>query len=71
VIDLAHALGLIAVAEGVEDAETLKLLGELGCDEVQGFFISKPMEPGDLVPWMLQTATRWPDICSRPSRLAS
>ncbi len=71
VIDLAHALGLIAVAEGVEDAETLKLLGELGCDEVQGFFIAKPMAPGDLVPWMLETAARWPEICTRSSRLAS
>ena len=64
VIDLAHALGLIAVAEGVEDAETLKLLGELGCDEVQGFFIAQPMAPGELVPWMLDTATRWSAICS-------
>lgn len=71
VIDLAHALGLIAVAEGVEDAETLNLLGELGCDEVQGFFIARPMAPGDLVPWMLDSATRWPNICSRSSRLAS
>jgi EAL domain-containing protein (putative c-di-GMP-specific phosphodiesterase class I) len=70
VIDLAHALGLIAVAEGVGDAETLKLLGELGCDEVQGFFIAKPMAPGDLVPWMLETTTRWMDICSKSSQLA-
>lgn len=71
VIDLAHALGLVAVAEGVEDAETLKLLGELGCDEVQGFFVARPMEPGQLVPWMLEGTIRWRDLCSTISRPAS
>jgi EAL domain-containing protein (putative c-di-GMP-specific phosphodiesterase class I) len=59
VIDLAHALGLTAVAEGVEDAETLELLASLGCDQVQGFFIARPMEATKLVPWMLATSGRW------------
>jgi EAL domain-containing protein (putative c-di-GMP-specific phosphodiesterase class I) len=59
VIDLAHALGLVAVAEGVEDAETLALLAELGCDHVQGYHVARPMDPGDLVPWMLETKGRW------------
>lgn len=59
VIDLAHALGLTAVAEGVEDAETLDLLAHLGCDQVQGFHIGRPMAPGALVPWMLETSGRW------------
>jgi EAL domain-containing protein (putative c-di-GMP-specific phosphodiesterase class I) len=30
------------VAEGIEDVETLDLLGELGCDLAQGYFISRP-----------------------------
>ena len=62
VIDLAHALGLTAVAEGVEDAETLALLAALGCDQVQGFFIARPMEPGKLVPWMLETSGSWRQV---------
>ena len=68
VIDLAHALGLIAVAEGVEDAETLALLGELGCDQVQGFYIARPMEPGQMVPWMLQSAGSWDGLAVEEKR---
>lgn len=45
-IDLAHKLGLRVVAEGVEDMHTANLLGELGCDFLQGYFISRPV-PGD------------------------
>jgi EAL domain-containing protein (putative c-di-GMP-specific phosphodiesterase class I) len=53
VIDLAHGLGLVATAEGVEDQETMDLLAELGCDNAQGYFISVPIEGGDLAPWLL------------------
>lgn len=42
-INLAHNLGLKVVAEGVENKEVLKLLDELGCDEAQGYFISRPL----------------------------
>ena len=42
-IELAHSLGRRIVAEGVEREETLKLLTEMGCDLVQGYFIGKPM----------------------------
>jgi len=42
-IDLGHNLGLIVVAEGIEDDETYKRLGQLGCDTAQGFLISKPL----------------------------
>ena len=38
-IELGHALGLRVVAEGVEDAATLDLLTQLGCDVGQGYFI--------------------------------
>jgi EAL domain-containing protein (putative c-di-GMP-specific phosphodiesterase class I) len=40
-IDLAHALGLTVVAEGVEDWDTAKLLCDLGCDYAQGFAIGR------------------------------
>ena len=53
VIDLSHALGLGAVAEGVETADQLELLRELGCDVVQGFFFARP-EPAVLVDELLK-----------------
>ena len=42
-IGLAHSLGRKVVAEGVEQAETLDLLIEMGCDIAQGFAIGRPM----------------------------
>lgn len=49
VVALASAFGLQTVAEGVEDSETLELLGTLGVDFAQGYFIGRPgpMEAGD------------------------
>ncbi len=51
-IDLSHALGLDAVAEGVEDAATLERLTLLGCDRVQGYFIARPMPADAVLPWL-------------------
>jgi diguanylate cyclase (GGDEF)-like protein len=45
-VELAHALGLRVVAEGVEDHECLSLLSGLSCDLVQGYVIAKP-KPAD------------------------
>jgi EAL domain-containing protein (putative c-di-GMP-specific phosphodiesterase class I) len=45
-IAMAHSLGLTVVAEGVETKAQLTLLGELGCDSVQGYYFSKP-KPAD------------------------
>jgi diguanylate cyclase (GGDEF)-like protein len=42
-VDLAHSLGLRIVAEGVETAETLERLAAMGCDQAQGYFISRPI----------------------------
>ena len=47
VITLAHALGMIAVAEGVESVRQRDRLRELGCDQVQGYLFSKPLDPAD------------------------
>ena len=54
VIDLAHALGMKAVAEGVESADALDLLRELGCDQAQGYFISRPIAASDVPSAMLK-----------------
>jgi diguanylate cyclase (GGDEF)-like protein len=50
-IDLAHNLGLSVVAEGVENAAILAQLGALGCDEAQGYFLSKPVPLEQLRAW--------------------
>ncbi len=47
-IDLAHALGLRVVAEGVESRATLALLRVMGCDIAQGFYISQALPLGEL-----------------------
>ena len=48
-IDLAKDLKMISVAEGVETLEDYKVLLELGADQVQGFYFSKPLYPIDLL----------------------
>ena len=49
--DLAHGLGLVATAEGVETVEQLRAVRELGCDVVQGFLVAAPLDPNDLIAW--------------------
>ena len=56
IIDLAHNLGVKVVAEGVEDRATMDLLNEYGCDEAQGYFFSRPMSGGEVVPWLEASA---------------
>ena len=51
VIRLAHALGLLVVAEGVETAGQRDVLLELKCDELQGFFFARPMPADSLLAW--------------------
>ncbi|MBL8212409.1 MAG: EAL domain-containing protein [Bryobacterales bacterium] len=46
ILSLGHATGLAVVAEGVETAEQVQTLLELGCREVQGYFYSPPVEAG-------------------------
>jgi diguanylate cyclase (GGDEF)-like protein/PAS domain S-box-containing protein len=48
VIDLAHALGLQVVAEGVETTGQLQILRSLGCDLAQGFLFSRPLPAADI-----------------------
>jgi diguanylate cyclase (GGDEF)-like protein len=45
VLSMAHTLGLLVVAEGVETAEQLCTLEESNCDLIQGYFFSRPVEP--------------------------
>jgi diguanylate cyclase len=52
-IELGHNLGLLVVAEGVEDEETLRTLGELGCNFAQGYFLSRPIPAPEFVTWLM------------------
>jgi diguanylate cyclase (GGDEF)-like protein len=53
-IKLAHSLGLEVVAEGVENEATLRFLAGAGCEQAQGFFLSKPVAPEALEQWLAE-----------------
>ena len=55
-VDLAHRLGLTVVAEGVETAETWRLLASIGCDEAQGYHFSRPLPAGRFLSWLHRNA---------------
>ncbi|MDW4909343.1 bifunctional diguanylate cyclase/phosphodiesterase [Streptomyces sp. ADMS] len=57
-VDLAHSLGLLVVAEGVEDDETWERLRDLGCDAVQGWLVAAAMPPEEATAWLLARGTR-------------
>ncbi|HXW68534.1 MAG TPA: bifunctional diguanylate cyclase/phosphodiesterase [Dissulfurispiraceae bacterium] len=49
IINLAHTFGLKVVAEGAEKVEQIDFLRKLECDEIQGYFISKPLPAADFI----------------------
>ncbi|MHB1233670.1 MAG: EAL domain-containing protein [Burkholderiales bacterium] len=57
-IDLAHNLGLLVVAEGVENRDALDLLAKLGCDHAQGFHIGHPLPVDELIAWIKKSPWR-------------
>ncbi|WP_176442318.1 bifunctional diguanylate cyclase/phosphodiesterase [Noviherbaspirillum humi] len=60
IVTMAHALGMRVVAEGVESEAQLRILKSLRCDEIQGYFVSRPLPPTDTQPilpkWFLPSA---------------
>jgi diguanylate cyclase (GGDEF)-like protein len=63
IVWMAHAFRMSVVAEGVETAEQLAALQALSCDEVQGYFVSKPV-PAASVPLLLEKRFLFPDAHS-------
>jgi diguanylate cyclase (GGDEF)-like protein len=63
-IDLGHNLGLVVVAEGVENNEVLERLSAFGCDIAQGYCISRPLPPQHLLSWL--ATTRLPSLKTDP-----
>ncbi|MFB9377153.1 putative bifunctional diguanylate cyclase/phosphodiesterase [Kineococcus gynurae] len=73
-VALSHRLGLRVVAEGVEDADTLRVLARLGADESQGFLHSRPLPPTDFAAWLSaqpggNAATRTAPATARADRI--
>ena len=58
IIQMAHSVGFIAIAEGVETPAQLEFLRQEACDEVQGYLFSRPLAPTALVDFVLQTGQR-------------
>jgi predicted signal transduction protein with EAL and GGDEF domain/CheY-like chemotaxis protein len=52
VLAMARGLGVRSVAEGIEDAATLQMLNALGCDEIQGPYVSPPLKARDFETWL-------------------
>ena len=70
-ITMAHSMGMIVVAEGVEDREQFDLLTEYKCDEIQGYLLSKPVSAEALEDILLLThepQTKTAQIIPLPSR---
>jgi EAL domain-containing protein (putative c-di-GMP-specific phosphodiesterase class I) len=51
-IDLAHNLGLKVIAEGVENSAVRDQLMALGCDEAQGYYLSRPLPAAEMTKWL-------------------
>ena len=49
---LAHDFGFTVTAEGVEDAQTLALLQQAGCDAAQGYYFAKPLPAREFIKWL-------------------
>lgn len=49
IVQMAHALNLATVSEGVESIEQMQMLASFGCSRMQGYLFSEPLEPDDLV----------------------
>ena len=59
IIDLADALKLRVVAEGVEDRATWDVLAGLGCQVAQGYFLSRPIAAAGLAAWLVEVGPAW------------
>ena len=51
IVAIAHSLGMRVIAEGVETPLQLSIVRDLGCEEIQGFYLSKPLEAQAIAGW--------------------
>ena len=75
VVDLGLNLGLDVVAEGVENERVWRLLRQMGCTQVQGYYLTRPIPAEDFPAWLADyRRTRWPAtdrLSSRPGQDAA
>ncbi|MDP9793512.1 diguanylate cyclase (GGDEF)-like protein [Catenuloplanes nepalensis] len=57
-VELAHALGLQVVVEGVEDERTHEAIGEMGCEVGQGYLFCRPLPPAEFAAWAAEWTRR-------------
>ncbi len=57
-INMCHSLGYTVVAEGVEDEATLNLLSDMGCDQIQGYFLNRPLPFEEVIEWLADQPCR-------------
>ena len=62
VIQLAHDLGIVSLAEGVETPEVWSRLTDLGCDEIQGYLLTPALPPDQVTDWI----TNWHSTATLP-----
>lgn len=62
-ISLARSLGIRTVAEGVEDRDQAETLIGMGCTEIQGFYFSRPVDPGALRHWTEEFSLKAYGLC--------
>jgi EAL domain-containing protein (putative c-di-GMP-specific phosphodiesterase class I) len=65
-IDMAHAVGMTIVAEGVENLEQAESLRAFGCDRAQGYLYARP-QPAEVITNLL-AAARWDTAQASPTR---
>jgi EAL domain-containing protein (putative c-di-GMP-specific phosphodiesterase class I) len=71
IIILAHELDVQVIAEGVEDADTLRRLAELHCDQAQGYYFTRPLPLDELLDWFANSETAGPADPVTPAALAA
>jgi EAL domain-containing protein (putative c-di-GMP-specific phosphodiesterase class I)/CHASE2 domain-containing sensor protein len=64
-IALTHAMGMKVVAEGIESADAMKLLAQMGCDYGQGYHIAKPLTKQDLLDAVVESNRPTESVASR------
>jgi EAL domain-containing protein (putative c-di-GMP-specific phosphodiesterase class I) len=62
ILHLAGRLGMLTVAEGVETAEDVETLRNLGCDLAQGYYYARPMPTEQVLAWMEKQTEKFPKI---------
>ena len=58
IISMSHSLGMSVIAEGVEDAEHMRILLPMHCDQVQGYYISRPLPANKFEQFYMHRAKR-------------